>query len=375
MITQDILTYIKEKRAQNFSDDKIRQILIKEGWQKNDINTALKKAFSPDESKRVLKEVKNMLKEGILKKEDILALIQVTGVSGQFKEKSGHRFAIHLSFQQILYLVGAVIVILGLSVFIGQFWSNWSLPAQVLFSFILSGSLLWAGKLTLDKYKHLAIFGHVALILSAIVLPLGIWTTLDLIGADIGSESTIIMGSAILLILYYATYQFLKHDLFLIFSIFAASLLFFSSILQLLGDDELIFAYAAVVLGISYLSLGYYYKDAKVGVVKVLYFFGLGMFLGAFFGLTFENVFWELLFPFALAGIFYLSVKVQSRIFFIFGILFVFFEILRITGEYFSNVVGWPIALMVAGFAIIFVGHIGFSVNKKFFKQINKQIN
>jgi hypothetical protein len=43
--------------------------------------------------------------------------------------------------------------------------------------------------------------------------------------------------------------------------------------------------------------------------------------------------------------------------------------ILKITGEYFADSLSWPVALMVAGFALIGVGYFTFYLRKKYFSK------
>jgi len=48
------------------------------------------------------------------------------------------------------------------------------------------------------------------------------------------------------------------------------------------------------------------------------------------------------------------------------GTIFLMAYILKITSEYFSTGLGWPIALVIAGLAMIGVGFMSFSIKKKY---------
>ena len=44
------------------------------------------------------------------------------------------------------------------------------------------------------------------------------------------------------------------------------------------------------------------------------------------------------------------------------------FYILKITSEYFTEGLGWPLALVLAGLAMIGVGYVSLSVSRKYLK-------
>ena len=80
-----------------------------------------------------------------------------------------------------------------------------------------------------------------------------------------------------------------------------------------------------------------------------------------------QNVFWELIYSLLVFGIICLSAFVKSKSFLIFGVIFLVVYILKITSEYFSSGLGWPLALVLAGFAIMGVGYWAVRLNKKYF--------
>jgi hypothetical protein len=103
-----------------------------------------------------------------------------------------------------------------------------------------------------------------------------------------------------------------------------------------------------------------------------LYAFGSLGFLGAALALggwaPEQNVFWELIFPLLVFGIIFLSIYVKSRAFLVFGSLFLIGYIFKLTGEYFSNTLGWPLALVLAGLLIMGVGYYAVRINRQYMK-------
>lgn len=81
-----------------------------------------------------------------------------------------------------------------------------------------------------------------------------------------------------------------------------------------------------------------------------------------------QNTFWELLYPVIAFGIIYFSVYLKSRVLLIFGALFLIGYILKLTGEYFTSGLGWPLALVLAGLAVMLVGYYTVRINKKYLK-------
>ncbi|MGH2611719.1 MAG: hypothetical protein ACRDFB_01560, partial [Rhabdochlamydiaceae bacterium] len=131
------------------------------------------------------------------------------------------------------------------------------------------------------------------------------------------------------------------------------------------------YEYRVLFVGLSYLFLGYYLSSTlQRDLAGALYGFGSLFFLGAALSLggfkPSQNIFWELIFPGLVFVILYLSVHLKSKAFLTFGTLFVMIYILKITGEYFSGTLGWPISLMFCGVALIGVGYYAFSLNKKY---------
>ena len=77
-------------------------------------------------------------------------------------------------------------------------------------------------------------------------------------------------------------------------------------------------------------------------------------------------MFWELIYPGLVFGTLFLSVHVKSKAFLTWGTLFLMAYLLKITSEYFSSGLGWPLALVLAGLMLIGTGYMSFSLKKKY---------
>ena len=72
----------------------------------------------------------------------------------------------------------------------------------------------------------------------------------------------------------------------------------------------------------------------------------------------------DVLFPAIPAFVLYISMKLQSRALLLSSILALLSFIGYYSAEYFSNVVGWPIALMIMGMALIGLCVFALKMNK-----------
>jgi ABC-type branched-subunit amino acid transport system permease subunit len=71
-------------------------------------------------------------------------------------------------------------------------------------------------------------------------------------------------------------------------------------------------------------------------------------------------------YPLLVFGVIFLSVYVKSKAFLVFGTIFLIAYILKLTSEYFSSGLGWPLALVLAGLAIMAVGYYAVRINKRY---------
>ncbi len=312
---------------------------------------------------RVLIELQELVNQGLVSKEQILDIFEKERRAEPIQRTQAPR----LSFQRLLYLVGGFIIVLGVGIFVRQFWYFWSQPTKVIFALGLSSFLYALGYYFHHRHSKFLIFSNVLFILSALLLPLGLGTFFDLINISAATSGGLTINFALLFIVYFSSYWVLKNDIFLLFAIAAGSGFFISFTDFLVKNPSAIFyEYRLPVLGATYFALGYYLKSYRQYIANILYFFGLIMFLGAAFALSLDSTLWLFVFPFILAGTFYASVPLQSKLILSLVTIFTFIEIGRLTTKYFSGSLGWPITLIIAGFGIIFIGYFSFEVSKRY---------
>ncbi|MBI2100499.1 MAG: hypothetical protein HYT47_00540 [Candidatus Vogelbacteria bacterium] len=280
-----------------------------------------------------------------------------------------------LGIAEILYYIGGAIVFLGISILLWQNWSTLGFGTKVLAT-LGSGIAAYFVGLLFSRDERTETAGSAFYLISALVTPMGLWVVFDNAGFDASSYGTQSLISGIMLGTYLLSLLVFRKNVFTLFSILFGTWLFFSLTSFMVGggpyfDDWKFYEYRVLVAGIAYILLGYAFsKNERAPLQGFLYGFGILGFLGA--ALTLggwepnQNVFWELIYPGFVFGALFLSVHIKSKAFLTWGTLFLMAYILKITSEYFSSGLGWPLALVIAGLAMIGVGYMSISLKKKY---------
>lgn len=320
-----------------------------------------------------LSDLSHLVRTGLVTREQVL---DVLGDTRPQISQQPHPFQQRINLQKILYYIGGFIVFLGIIFFIHQFWGTMS---QVSKTILALGAAVSAYALGYYFFANTQSkdFGHAFLIISAALFPLGVGTALDTVGISATKSGGVSVNSAVLFMIFFISYYSLRAAIFLPFSIMAASTLLFSFtnfLFKDVGVTPHFYEYRILILGVTYILFGYYFfQTNRKFMTNLLYSFGLLMFLGASLSLQgFSpkvNIFWQLIYPFLLVLTFWGSIKLQSKAFLIMATLFTFGEIVKLTSEYFSKSIGWPVSLIVAGLIIMGIGYMSFELNKRFIKK------
>lgn len=328
---------------------------------------------------QILSSLSTLLKNGVITREQVLGILEGAR-SEPSQAKLSHQ---KINLQKILYYIGGFIILLGIIIYFYQFWGTMDQVSKTILTLGSAVSAYALGYYFFNNTKSKD-FGHAFLVISAALFPLGVGTSLDTIGTSldtIGISATqsggVSVNSAVLFMIFFVSYSVLKAAIFLPFSIIAASTLFFSFTNFLFKDIGVIphfYEYRVLILGITYVLLGYYFSQTnRKFMTNLMYLFGLLMFLGASLSLQGYfpkvNVFWQLIYPFILVLTFWGSIKLQSKVFLIMATIYTFAEISKLTAEYFSKSVGWPVSLIIAGLVIMGIGYMSFELNKRFLKK------
>lgn len=284
----------------------------------------------------------------------------------------------HLNVAEILYYIGGLIVFTGIIILVYQHWSELNSFSRIGVT-VGSAIAAYISAAIFTKYEKYEPLSHVFFLISALLSPVGISIFIHETKISLSSVETHLAISSILLTLYLSSYYIFRKVLFIILNIIFATWLFFSFTEWILNGSPAIALfhlneYRFLLTGLSYISLGYFFsKRDEYALSDALYAFGVIGFLGAAFALggysPRQDIFWELIFPVLNFSVIYLSVHLKSRAFLTFGTIYLIAYICKITAEYFSKSLGWPLSLVIAGLAIIAISFVSLNLNKNYLKK------
>ncbi len=128
-----------------------------------------------------------------------------------------------------------------------------------------------------------------------------------------------------------------------------------------------IYIYLTMIMGVAYMLLAYSFRNGwNSSLVNIINFFGAFGLLSSAFSKIYGSPLWQMVFLVLVIGGFFLSIDIRSRNILVLNTLFLLAFISYITSEYFADSVGWPISLVVLGFAFIGLGYVSVNINKKY---------
>jgi hypothetical protein len=114
------------------------------------------------------------------------------------------------------------------------------------------------------------------------------------------------------------------------------------------------------LIGAAGIAIGYSFRDTENAPLSE-FMYGLG---GLAVLIAPASVFgsvpaWQFLYAFLLGGMFALALFLRSKRILTLSTLALMGYVMYLTGKYFADVVGWPIALIAAGIMLIVIGYLG----------------
>lgn len=322
------------------------------------------------DKQQLLQELKAALLQGELDREDLLSLTSPAAPASTSIPE-----AKHASLSQVMYYLGGAIVFLGIAILLGQNWEYFNAGIKVAVT-LGSAFAAFITAVLLLGYPNLKGPAQAFFLVSGLVLPLGMYVTVDKLGFDVGQNSVQLLIWLIMFGLFLTVYLKLRLPVLALFAVLFATGLYSLTVdwvagQNFIGSDKVL-QYKVLFAGLSYLCLGYFFAQTDLrSLTGFLYGFGVLAFLGAAMALggwsPNQNAFWELAFPFLVFGVIVLSVYLKSRAFLVFGSLFLVGYIFKLTGEYFQESLGWPLALVIAGFLVMLVGYYAVRLGKRYF--------
>lgn len=316
----------------------------------------------------LLDAVRDLAASGELTEAEIVAAVrEAAGTPAAEIADRGRRYS------KLLYFIGGGVIFIGIVAFIAQVWDDLGSVMHVVVT-LGAGLAAFTSGVLLSWHGKLGAAGPAFFLIAALVLPLGMAVALDEAGLDpekLGLQS---LMALVLLAAFLAVYRLFRASSLLVYAIVYATWAFFAITGFMAGPDPRFakaefFEYRILAVGLAFLVLGWAFSGTeRDGLSGPLYTFGSLAFLGSALALggwkPSQNVFWELIFPGLVFVVLYLSVTLRSMALLTFGSLFLGAYLAKITGEYFSDSMGWPLALMVLGLLLMGVGYLTFRLKR-----------
>jgi hypothetical protein len=319
---------------------------------------------------QLLRELSTLLKSGDLTEREVM---QAIGTKPPKPVTNKSSLASRLS--AVLYYIGGGIVFLGMVFLIAQKWGQFETGMKI-FVTLGSGIAAFVVGVLFSNQQRLGAAGPAFFLISALLLPTGLFVTYDEAGIDVEILTAQIQIAGVLFAAYLGAYSVIRNNVLLTFALIFGTWLFFATTNYMVRgapmiDDWEFINYRILFAGLAYMLLGYSFVGTDREVLTGwLYAFGVVGFLGAGFALgewkPSQSVFWETIYPGLVFGIIFLSTHIKSRIFLIFGSLALGAYLTKITAEYFADSLGWAFSLVLVGFLLMGVAYLAVRVNRHY---------
>jgi hypothetical protein len=260
--------------------------------------------------------------------------------------------------------IGGIFVFAGIGVFISMYWGDFGSAARVIVTLGtgLVAFIMAVLCLTDKRYDKAA---TPLLIASSILQPMGILVMLQEYSSGGDARHGLIFMSAYMLIQQGATF-WAKRLSMLAFGAILFGCILLANLFDVWNwDGELI----GMVIGVSLICVAYALQQSKhMAIAPFWYFVGGVILMWSVFEAV-ENTPLELLYLGLSALMIFLSTHVRSRALLGVGTLAMLIYIGYYTAKHFANTLGWPIALVVIGVALIALSSLAVRLNNKYIKQ------
>lgn len=307
------------------------------------------------------------LKDDVL--QDIVALMQhnkitLAEVSRALDDASMQMSAAPASVLSKLFgYIGGIFVFAGIGVFISMYWDDFSSASRVIVTLGTGLIAFVMGLICLSEQKYERVATPLFLIAS-VLQPTGIMVMLDEYSSGGDVRHGLLFMAAYMLVQQGATF-WAKQRTVLAFSAIIFGCIFFANLFDLWDLDEKLIG---TVIGSSLLCLTYAIQRSKHMVIAPFwYFVGAVLLLWSIFEWV-EGSLFEPIYLGMTAFMIFLSTFVRSRTLLLVGTLAMLIYIGYYTAEHFANAVGWPIALVIIGIALIGLSALAIRLNNQYIK-------
>lgn len=260
--------------------------------------------------------------------------------------------------------IGGIFVFAGIGVFISMYWDDFGSAARVIVTLGtgLVAFFMALACLTDKRYERAA---TPLFLIAAILQPTGILVMLQEYSSGGDARDGLIFMSAYMLIQQGAIF-WSKRRTVLAFSAILFGGILFANVFDVWDLDEKLIG---SVIGASLICIAYALQQSKhLAIAPFWYFIGAMILMWSVFEAV-ENTPFELIYLGLAALLIFLSTYVRSRTLLLVGTLAMLVYIGYYTAKHFANTLGWPIALVMIGIALIGMSALAVRLNNKYIKQ------
>ena len=327
------------------------------------------------DKQNLIQEIKTAAASGAISKQELLAAYDSALGSGQKSaEKSGQR----LTFFEAIQYLGSGIVFIGIALLVGNNWNSLNTAARILIT-LGSAVVAFIISLPLLRNENTKKLGYAFVLISILLMPIGVYSIFNALNIPLNTSWQQIGFELCLLAIYISAFYAVRLKIYIVPITFFATTLFFSITGAITGplnsDSALTFnEYRFLITGLSYLGFGYFFtlKSDRL-FASLFYIFGIVAVLGSAMTLGGFNMdknlgqgIWEFGYPLLVFAAMYFSIFVRQTKILVISALFLMGYVLKISSEYFSGSLGWPLAVVIAGLLMIAVGYLSVYVNRKY---------
>ncbi len=276
-------------------------------------------------------------------------------VKSSLKDKSGSWLS------NLMAYIGGAFIIAGLALLTGMIWEDLGSASRFIITYGPGIVAFILGVITVKDHRYEKASTPL-FIISATLMPSGMFVFLKEYadGNDVQLATIIVFG--LVAIQFLTTFYALKRTTLLFFGYLFAVASFGTLMSRYNVPDDLL----GIGLGISILTFSFSIdKTLHRSISGFYYLLGGTGFLWSCFGLLKDFYVFDMLFLPLAIFMMLLSVRVKSRTLLIISTFSLLGYLGYFTSEYFANVTGWPIALIIMGFVLIGVSTKAIKLGQK----------
>lgn len=261
---------------------------------------------------------------------------------------------------RLMGYLGAVFVFGGLALYIGMIWNDLNSLARVIITFGPGVVAFMLGIVTL-KDERFARASTPLFFKAAVLQPVGMFVFLDEYASGDDTQLAAMVVFGILAVQFLVCFLIFQRTTLLFFGY-----LFWNASVGILMDRcEVPEDPMGIGLSLSILIVAWSIDRTKHKPIAAFWYFmgGVGLLWSVFQSV--ENSQWDIIMLPVSIGLMWVSVRMHSRTMLLVGTFGLLGFLTYYTDEYFKDITGWPIALMMMGFLLVGISYMAVRLSQK----------